>query len=64
MFDSIEAKHALSAQLLLDLPEQPNRHCILDKGLYLIQLHGNWSWSAALGCNRSEDRQIGRGFES
>ena len=43
MFESMEAERALSAQLLLDLPEQPGRHCILDKGLHLIRLHRNWS---------------------
>lgn len=59
----MEAESALSAQLLLGLPEQLGRHLILDKRLPLTRLHGNWSWSAALGCYRSEDRQIGTGFK-
>ena len=39
----MEAESALSAQLLVGLPEQLGRHLILDKRLLLIRLHRNWS---------------------
>ena len=65
MLDSMEAERALGAQVLLGLPEQlgRSRHHILQKGLPLIQVHGNWSWPAASGCTRSENGQVGGAFE-